>query len=482
MPVALACLLLGASLPACGRSDTSPPRTTHVTIAVPGAGVPLGPLIYSLTSARLLRPDQTGRPQPDVIESWTVSTDGLTWTFRIRQGLRLVDAQRPATTADIVSLIREAVAASDVRAGIWDVTSVDETGPDTIDVRLSRPTSLLLDSLSVWPAIDAGLYRLDDPEAAEPTFSSVPQPGHPAPAIGRIAVKRFDTARAAVAALLREDVDVLYESPSDVRRVLEAEDGVHVFPHVKPYVVTLGINHRHSILARREVRLALNKAVDRVALVDEVAEGMGVPAADILWHQHWSQPHAADTAFLRVDREEAERLLDEAGLPRRASRTRVAPRFRIACLVLNNPMMLRVAGRLQQAYGDIGVTLDIEALELPALAPRLARGEFETFVSPLVSGYGLTLPYEHFGAHTRQRVVDNGYTAAAAAAERVRAATSDEALIAAVADLHRVLIEDPPAVSLFWQEASRAVGRRVAVPAGQAGDVLVSLPLWNVSP
>ena len=64
----------------------------------------------------------------------------------------------------------------------------------------------------------------------------MPQPGQAPPDIGTVQVRRYDTPRAAVAALLREDVDVLYEVPSEARALLEAEDGVHVFPHVKPYV------------------------------------------------------------------------------------------------------------------------------------------------------------------------------------------------------------------------------------------------------
>jgi hypothetical protein len=35
-------------------------------------------------------------------------------------------------------------------------------------------------------------------------------------------------------------------------------------------------------------------------------------------------------------------------------------------------------------------------------------------------------------------------------------------------------------VHLFWLETSRAVGRRVTVPAAATGDVLASLPRWGL--
>ena len=146
-------------------------------------------------------------------------------------------------------------------------------------------------------------------------------------------------------------------------------------------------------------------------------------------------------------------------------------------------MMHRVAGRLQQAYADIGISLDLQVLKLDDLLARLGNGRFDAFVSPVVSGYGLGMPYVHFGAHDHPRVIDHGYTAAAAAAERVRAATSDQALEAAIRDFHRVLIEDLAGLLLFWQETSRAVGRRIKVPADWSGDVLkLVAPLRSGTP
>ncbi len=485
MHLVIACLLAAvAGTPACRRDDgvrSDARGDQRISIAIPSADAPLAPFLFNLTWTRLVRMDQAGLPQPGLIERWSTSGDQLTWTLSLREGVVDLQDGRAVTADDVVSLVTEAMKDADREPGLWQVRSVDATGPREVRLRLREPTSLLLESLSIVQAVPTGPYRVSDEGAREPVLHAVPQPGQTLPDIGTVQVRRYETPRAAVAALLREEVDVLYEVPSDTRSVLKAEDGVQVFPHVKPYVITLGLNHRHPVLARRGVRLAMNAAIDREALVAQVAGGVGVPAADIIWHQHWSRPHEADAAVLRADKDRAGRLLDEAGLPRRTGRTGVVePRFRLTCLVLDDPMMHRVAGRLQQAYADIGISLDIQALRLDDLLARLGSGRFDAFVSPVVSGYGLGMPYVHFGAHDHPRVIDHGYTAAAAAAERVRAATSDQALETAVRDFHRVLIEDPPAVSLFWQETSRAVGRRVQVPADWSGDVLSSLPRWTV--
>jgi peptide/nickel transport system substrate-binding protein/oligopeptide transport system substrate-binding protein len=54
-------------------------------------------LVYS----GLLRPDEEGRPVPDLAESWSVTADGLTYTFSLRSGVRFHDGTE-LTADDLV--------------------------------------------------------------------------------------------------------------------------------------------------------------------------------------------------------------------------------------------------------------------------------------------------------------------------------------------------------------------------------------------
>jgi ABC-type transport system substrate-binding protein len=477
--VSLAAMLTIASA-ACRRAETPRPASARAQIAIgiPSPDAPVGPLVFSLTRTRLLRLDQEGHEQPALIERWAVSPDHLTWTLGIREGAHFQDG-REVTAADVAALLNEAVASRDSGPGLWSVRSVDVAGPREVRVTLREPGSLLLESLSLVSALPTGPYREPQPDDRIPSLEAVAHPSEAPPEIQTVALRRYDTPRAAVAALLREEVDVLYEVPNESRALLAAQHGVQVYPHVKPYVVTLGLNHRHPVLSRRRVRLAMNALVDRAPLVEEA--GGGEPAADLIWLQHWSRPHTADGEALRVDRDRARTLLDAEGLlMARSEDGTVQPRFRVKCLVLDDPTMARIAGRLHQMYADAGIVLDLESVPLPQLLERLSAGEFESFLSPMVSGYGLGVPYLYFGDHDRARMIDLGYTAASGAAERVRRAATDDALVSAVGDLHRVLLEDPPAVHLYWQRTSRAVGPRVQVPPDTDADVLGSLPRWKV--
>ncbi len=465
---------------ACREPATSnAPTASHIAIGFPNADTPFGPIVFSLTTTRLLRMDQAGHERPELFEHWESSPDGRTWTFTIGDHARFEDG-REVTAEHVVPLLRDAVAAPDNSPGLWSVSSVEVAGPRQVRVILREATSLLLEGLSIVNALPAGPYRAPETDAEVVSLEASDQTSGDAPEIASVALRRYDTPRAAVAALLREEVDVLYEVPNESRDLLEAQDGVQVYPHVKPYVVTLGLNHRHPVLARRRVRLAMNALVDRDAIVKEA--GGGQPAADMLWLQHWSHPHTADAEWLRVDRERARALLDAEGLPvSHGADGAERPRLRLRCLVVDHPTIARVAGQLQRLYAQEGILLDLESVPLRTLPARLADGDFETFLSPIVTGFGLAMPYLYLGNHDHPRLVDLGYRAAAGAAERVRRAADDDALIEAIADLHHVLLEDPPAVHLYWEQTSRAIGPRVRVPVDTDVDVLASLARWTVA-
>src|SRR2546426_10393223 len=53
-----------------------------------------------LTYSQLVRFDETMTVQPELAESWTLSEDKLTWTFKLHQGVKFHDGQE-LTSADV---------------------------------------------------------------------------------------------------------------------------------------------------------------------------------------------------------------------------------------------------------------------------------------------------------------------------------------------------------------------------------------------
>ena len=92
--------------------------------------------------------DDKLRPQPQMVDKWTVSPDKLTWTFTLRDGLEWHDG-KPVTGEDCVASIRRWAAKDSMGQKLMSVVS--ELGaPDarTIRMVLKEPYGLVLDSLA----------------------------------------------------------------------------------------------------------------------------------------------------------------------------------------------------------------------------------------------------------------------------------------------------------------------------------------------
>jgi peptide/nickel transport system substrate-binding protein len=88
------------------------------------------------------------QPQPQMVDSWTVSDDKLTWTFKLRDGLKWQDGS-PVTTADVLPSIKRWTD-KDVLGGLLakftaEMKPVDER---TFQIALKEPFGLMLKALA----------------------------------------------------------------------------------------------------------------------------------------------------------------------------------------------------------------------------------------------------------------------------------------------------------------------------------------------
>jgi peptide/nickel transport system substrate-binding protein len=87
-------------------------------------------------------------PQPQMVESWTVSDDKLTWTFKLRDGLKWHDGT-PVTAADAVPSIKRWTE-KDALGGLLakstqEMKAVDER---TFQIALKEPFGMMLKALA----------------------------------------------------------------------------------------------------------------------------------------------------------------------------------------------------------------------------------------------------------------------------------------------------------------------------------------------
>jgi peptide/nickel transport system substrate-binding protein len=489
------CTALLCLVAACG-SDVRPatarpgPGTAADTVAVAYADPRsradrergLDILVGLLADERLVGLTKDGRPEPRLAERWDVSPDGLTWRFTLRAGLTFQDGT-PITSAEARAAIAPDPATPPNRTppGLRDIVSIETPTPREVVVRLKRPNAFLLEGLNLSPVTGAnnsgaGPFRLDSRAPGKVTLRRFEQYYRGKAAVAGITIGEYGSQREAWTAMMRGEVDVLHDVTPDAFEFVKESPNAHVASFLRPYVIALTFNMAHPLLGRREVRQALNMAIDRTIVIDSVAGGRGVPAVDHIWPNHWARDAAAP-AFT-FDPAAARAALDAAGLRTKGSAGR-RERFSFTCLVQADPRFERLALLIQRQLLGIDVDMRLEAVPISEFPARVASARFDAFLGELIAGHGLGFTYLLWHS-TPPPFIRTGYKGADAALDRVRDARTDDDLRTAVHALQQAMHDDPPAVFLYWAQASRAVSRRFILPAGDDLDILRSVDRWKL--
>ena len=91
--------------------------------------------------------DEHLKPQPQMVDTWTVSDDKLTWTFKLRDGLKWHDGP-PVTADDCVASLKRWGKRDGMGIALFNVIdSLTAPDPKTIVMKLKQPYGLVLESI-----------------------------------------------------------------------------------------------------------------------------------------------------------------------------------------------------------------------------------------------------------------------------------------------------------------------------------------------
>jgi peptide/nickel transport system substrate-binding protein len=435
--------------------------------------------------ARLVSFGREGRYEGALTDHWEQSPDGLVWRFFLRPGLTFHDGVR-IDAATVAAALSTAIGATSTHPGLRDVLRVEAQGPLELVVRLRRPSSFLLDALAVEtirspgqkPA-GAGAFRVESQQKGEASLVNFPGYYRGEPAIDRVEVRPYENARSAWSAMLRGEIDVLYEVTPDAMDFIENSSATQIRSFLRPYVYTFALNNRHPVLGRREVRIALNQAVNRDDIVKGPFGSRGEAATDGIWPRHWAYDHSLPTFHYAPA--EAGKRLDAAGLPVKGGGHQMPSRFRFTCLLpQDNGRVERMGLMLQRQLIEVGIDMQLEPLPATPLIQRMKSGAYDAFLTDLLSQ---NLEYAYIMWHSPEAGSPSpftfGYKGADAALDHLRTARTDDETRAAVKELQRVMYEDPPAVFLCWSRISRAISVRFQLPPVTERDILSTVSQWR---
>jgi len=431
------------------------------------------------------------RPTARLVKKWTTSEDGLHWQFIIRDDVSFHDGTRLnaeiARTSLLRSLERPGVKAR--YPGLTDIVDIRATSDYELAIDLSSPSAFLLDDLEVPITVKGqgkdmfgtGPFRVSRESKDEVTLEPHQRYYRGTPSISRIVVRPYPTLRTAWASMMRQEIDMLWDVAHDSSEFVGAKD-VAMHTYLRNYVTAVAFNSGRAKLAQAAVRRALNAAIDRDKLIDDVLGGRGLAANGPLWPYHWAYDHTL--RGYTYDPSLAVATLELSGLKRKQAKSGTSPaRLTFTCLVLEDYAVLeRLALNIQKQLYDIGVDMQLEAVTTEEYLGRVGRGDFDAVIIDLSSGPSFSRPYVFWrwgGQKTAYNVFGYHNQSADRWFDAVRHARNDAEYRAAAGQLQRALLEDPPALFVAWQERTRAVSRRFDVPEEPGRDPALTLWQWK---
>ena len=458
---------------------------------VSGAQIGLAPVAATLSEEGLTFRASDGRPRPRIAESWTSSTDGLTWRFKLKEGVTFHDGS-PVDATQVVAALRTAIG-NRTRLGLYpglgDIRTIERVTSSEIEIRLRRRSSFLLEDLD-YPilrvtddkkVIATGAFRTVASSPSEIAMERHDTYHQGKPQIERVIIRAYPTLRTAWASLMRGEIDVLYDVSRDAVEFIGASD-VALYSYLRHYVYVIAFNSANSTLASTPVRRALNAAVDRDALIKGVLKGQGVAASGPLWPHHWA--YDSSLPGYAFDPSLAGATLDASGLKLKQRSDGHQTRFSFTCLIPENWVAWeRIALEVQKQLYDLGVDMQLRLLTAEEYDKRLRAGDFDAVLIELWSGPTFTKPYAFWrwgGERTAFNVFGYRNPEADRWFDAVRAAPNDAEYRPAVGQLQRTLLEDPPGLFLAWSQRTRAVSRRFdARNEGSRDDPFSSFWSWR---
>jgi peptide/nickel transport system substrate-binding protein len=373
-------------------------------------------LVYSTLTTQAADGSYVG----SLARDWSVSGDGLTWTYHLKSGITWHNGepfsadQMAWAINDIMKNPEGWATLANYAAGFANVTAPD---PATVVIVTEYPianmdyrTSFLyafyppdfekftkaedLQNFSNPDAIGTGPFKLKtfDGDAGIVLLDANKDFVDGAPKVGGIVFQTFDNTDAMVQALKVGEIDMLTSVPASAYASVKGFDNTKTIASPDTYFYELIINDvdpkndpaptGNPALADPAVRLALAHAINREDIVDIVMQGLAVPGDTIIGPAmgggFWHNPNVKGIPF---DTAEAARVLDAAGYAPGADGVRAKGDLRLE-FRLQFPTTLsaysRIADMMVGWFKEAGIKVNPETMSEDGLvAATTPAGDYD---------------------------------------------------------------------------------------------------------
>lgn len=330
---------------------------------------------------------------PSLAESWSFSEDATTLTLNLRQGVTFHNGAE-FTSEDVLAsmnrILDETTAAA-ARANYLSIASIDTPDDYTVVFNLSEPDVPLLAALATTNAAIADSADIESGDIATVANGTGPfslaswTPDESTqlsanadwwgegPFVDGIDIRIIPDETSILAALRAGTIDFALLNDPLVATLLIGDSNIvlNTAPSIAYHVLQLRSTIEDSPLAILEVRQAISCAIDRQEVLDVASLGEGIVTGPLTMAA-FALP-TEELFCYEKDIERAQELMAAAGVEG----------FTLNVIAANAepPTALSEAQSIQAQLAEIGITVEIESMELSVYVDRWLAGDFEAAIA-----------------------------------------------------------------------------------------------------
>ncbi len=278
--------------------------------------------------------------QPALAESWEISDDGLVYTFTLRSGVTFHDGSNfdaEAVKFNFDRMLDEShpyhntgpFPLSFFFSAVKEVKAVDTlTVQFTLDApfapflsNLAYPTGLIVSPEAVMKhgsdfgrnPVGSGPFKFAKWESnSHVTVERNEGYWGGAPALEAVVFRPITDANTRVAEMLSGGIDMMVEVPPDNLQEMAADASFQIHEQAGPHLWFLILNAKEGPFKDKRVRQAINYAINKEAIVDNILQGTAIVAAGPT-PPAFAWAYNNDLTPYPYDPEKAKALIKEAG-------------------------------------------------------------------------------------------------------------------------------------------------------------------------